>query len=104
MAKAQKTNEATDEAPRTLKLGDVVRDKITNVEGVLTARTEFLYGCVRWVVQPQAEHEGRPVEPCSYDEQQLDFINEGDDWMTGANSDTGGPHTEAQRADGATRR
>lgn len=35
-----------------IKLGDKVKDKISGFEGLATARSEFLYGCVRILVEP----------------------------------------------------
>lgn len=33
-----------------VKLGDEVRDKISGFEGVIVARTEYLWGCVQYAV------------------------------------------------------
>ena len=53
-------------------LGTVVKDAITGFEGVAISRTEYLYGCVRIAVEPQALQEGRPIEAQYFDEQRLD--------------------------------
>src|ERR1700728_2195934 len=44
-----------------VKLGDVVRDRISGFAGVATSRTEYLNGCVRWQVSPQHLHDGKPI-------------------------------------------
>jgi hypothetical protein len=56
-----------------LKLGDKVKDRITGFTGIVVARTDWLYGCVRFVVQPQTMHDGKPVEPLSFDEDSLEM-------------------------------
>lgn len=33
-------------------MGKLVRDKISGLEGIVVARTEWLYGCIRLNVQP----------------------------------------------------
>lgn len=55
-------------------LGDEVKDKITGFKGIAIARTEWLYNCVRIVVQPQALHEGKPIEDRVFDEEQLTVV------------------------------
>lgn len=44
-------------------LGDKVKDRITGFEGIVTARTEFLYGCVRVNVtrQNKVDKEGKEI-------------------------------------------
>ena len=54
-----------------IPLGAVAQDTISGFEGVVVARTEWLYGCVRLVLQPQELHEGQPVEAQTFDEPQL---------------------------------
>jgi len=57
-----------------IKLGDVARDSITGFEGVVIARTEWLFGCVRYSLQPQALHDGKPIESQTFDEEQLVWV------------------------------
>jgi hypothetical protein len=73
-------------------LGDKVRDKITGHEGIVIARTEWLYGCVRYVVQGQTLHEGKPTEPHTFDEDQLvvlkaDALNDSEEKPAGGDRD-----------------
>lgn len=35
------------------KLGVTAKDKITKVRGIITARSENLYGCNRYYIQPE---------------------------------------------------
>lgn len=54
-----------------IKLGTRVRDSITGFSGVAMARTEYLNGCARVGVQAAQLHDGKPVDPQWFDEQQL---------------------------------
>jgi hypothetical protein len=56
------------------ELGTEVKDKITGLKGIIVAKTEWLYGCIRYVVQPQQLHEGKPVESSSFDEDQIEVV------------------------------
>lgn len=56
----------------TIQLGDKVRDKITGYAGVAIARTEWINGCIRWVVQPPVDKEGKMPDSTSVDEPQLE--------------------------------
>lgn len=58
-------------------LGDKVRDKVTGLSGIVIGRTEWLYGCVRCIVQPQELKDGRPVDNYQVDEPQLELIEAG---------------------------
>ena len=59
-----------------INLGDKVKDRISGVVGIVVARTEWLYGCVRCTVQPQAK-DGKPVDPATIDEPQLVVLKAG---------------------------
>ena len=54
-----------------IKLGDKVKDTLTDLEGTVTARTEYLYGCVQIEVQPKELKDGKIVEAPWIDEPQL---------------------------------
>lgn len=54
-----------------IPLGAVAQDTITGFEGVVVCRSEWLYGCVRLMLQPQEMHEGQPLEAQTFDEPQL---------------------------------
>lgn len=59
-----------------IMLGQLVQDRITGLIGVATARTEFLYGCVRIMVQPRQIKDGKSVESSWIDEPQLEPVTE----------------------------
>jgi len=57
-----------------IALGARVRDRVTGFEGVVIARHEYLYGCIRCSVQTPEFHEGKPVEPQTFDEPSLEVV------------------------------
>lgn len=52
-------------------LGKEVTDSITGIKGIATARAEFLYGCVRIIVQPTKLVDGQRAKVEAIDELQL---------------------------------
>ena len=56
------------------KLGDKVKDRVTGLEGIVVARTDWLNGCIRMVVQPQELKDGEPVKSSSFDIEELIVI------------------------------
>ena len=60
-----------------IELGSTVRDKITGFEGIATSRAEFLYGCVRYGIEPvDLDKENKPMEPQFFDEQRIEVLEE----------------------------
>lgn len=66
----------SDARRQVMKVGDVVRDKITGFTGVVTSRTEWLNGCVRFGVQSKELHEGKVVDAQHFDEVQLEEVQD----------------------------
>jgi len=61
---------------KTVKLGQVVQDSITGYEGKVTARAEYLYGCVQVLVQRQElSEDGDVYKPVWIDEPQVEVVN-----------------------------
>ena len=61
-----------------VELGSKVRDKITGIEGIVFARTEYLTGCIHVAVQPQKlTSEGKIIDPEWVDETRVDVIGDG---------------------------
>ncbi len=54
-----------------VKLGTKVKDKITGVSGVATARSDYLYGCVRICVEYLNKKSGE-LKELWFDEQRLE--------------------------------
>ena len=56
----------------SIKLGSKVKDRISGFAGIATSRVEFLYGCVRYLVEPEGlTPDGKPIESQYFDEQRL---------------------------------
>lgn len=53
-------------------LGKKYKDNITGYEGIATARTDYLYGCVRVLIEPlKLKKDGDFLPDCWFDEQRL---------------------------------
>lgn len=57
-----------------VKLGDKVKDRVTGLTGIVVARTDWLNGCIRMMVQPQELKDGKPVETSCFDIEELVLI------------------------------
>lgn len=81
-----------------IELGMKVRDRISGIEGIATARTEFINGCVRISVQPKVDKKTNtlPAEVW-FDDKQLEITGKG---VKIQSKQTGGP-TSSQVPRGA---
>lgn len=70
MGKTKKTIEGP------VRFGDLVKDKITGFEGVVTNYTDFFYGCRRIGVQPRElkKDDGGIAKSWGFDEPQVDIL------------------------------
>ncbi len=57
-----------------IRCGQSVLDTLSGLEGVVVARTEWLYGCIRLAVQPSGSKDGKPYEPFWVDEPQVKVV------------------------------
>lgn len=57
-----------------IRLGDLVRDKITGFKGIAVGRTEWLNGCVRYGIQPKEMKDSKPVESQWFDQEQIEIV------------------------------
>ena len=57
-----------------INLGDKVKDKVSGFTGIAVGKTEWLYGCVRFNIQPPIDKDGKLPEMGSFDEPQLEVI------------------------------
>jgi len=73
-----------------IKIGETVKDIVTGFKGVVTSRTEYLYGCTRLGVQPKADKDGKMPEAQWFDEPALTKVK-GSKTLERASLDTGGP-------------
>lgn len=77
-----------------IKLGKKVKDIVTGMEGIATARVEYLNGCVQYCVRPPIDKDGK-LQECMYiDVQQLEVIGEG---VTVGSVSTGGPQRDCPK-------
>lgn len=53
------------------ELGEKAKDKLTEFEGIVTARCEFLNGCIQYELQPTKLKDGIPQVGIWIDEVQL---------------------------------
>lgn len=56
------------------KLGDKVKHRVNGFIGIVTGRTEWLYGCVGLTVQSQQLKDGKPIESVCYDEDSWEVV------------------------------
>jgi hypothetical protein len=68
----EEIQEQIERMAKMIKLGDKVTDKVTGFTGVAVAKTEWLYGCVRWGVQSNTLKDGKPIDCQWFDEKSLD--------------------------------
>jgi len=57
-SKFETAPEGWDTAFYKHKLGAKVKDQVTGLEGTVTCRMEWLYGCRRYLVQPPGNNQG----------------------------------------------
>lgn len=60
-----------------LQMGVKAKCKVTGLTGIITGRTEYLNGCIQWLVKPPVDKDGKIVEGHWIDEGQLEIIDEG---------------------------
>lgn len=73
-----------------IELGQKIRDKVSGIEGIAVARTEFLNGCVRITLQPKGKKDGTLPDEKWFDSQQLEVVGQG---IKTTQRNTGGPQT-----------
>lgn len=56
------------------RLGDDVRDTITGYTGCVVSKTEWLNGCWRIGVQSRELKDGKPIDSCVFDVEQLELV------------------------------
>jgi len=89
-----------------IQLGSVVRDTITGYEGTVTGRAEYLFGCVRCLVEANGlKDDGAPKGELWIDEQRLVTVSPA---AVAASPEsaavTGGPREDAARRGDCPRR
>lgn len=59
------------------ELGDKVKDRITGMTGIVTTRSEHLFGCERYWVEPQELKDGKPVDGRWFDQDSMELVEAG---------------------------
>ncbi|MBA7581323.1 hypothetical protein ES708_23225 [subsurface metagenome] len=54
-----------------IKLGDIVKDTVTGLEGMAVAKIKYLNNCVQYEVQPKGLKDGSIIKSTWIDEGQL---------------------------------
>jgi hypothetical protein len=69
------------------ELGNKVKTKSTGLEGILMSRSECLYGCNRYFIQPKVDKDMKLPEGWWADEDDIIIVNKG---ITAKKKYTGG--------------
>ena len=77
------------------ELGSTVKDTITNFEGVVIRRTQWLNNCNTYGVQPRKLLEGKIQEAWNFDEPQLELVPKKE--TLSSTRKTGGPERSVAR-------
>ena len=88
------------------ELGDIVKDTVTGFAGMVTARSEFLNGCIRLAVTPTSlDKDGKMQAGERVDIQQLVLVKKKAQPKAAVKKTaTGGPRRDAQRRSDAPAR
>jgi len=60
-----------------IKLGNLIRDKVTGFEGIATARVEYINGCVQYCIKPKMGKDKKMPEGEYIDLDQLEVVGNG---------------------------
>ena len=60
-----------------IKLGQRVKDLVSGLEGIATAKVEYLNGCVQFYVEPPVDRDGKHIKGTYVDVDQLEVVDEG---------------------------
>lgn len=66
----------TPTAPKTIELGNTVRDIVSGFQGIATADVKYLNGCRQLCVKPKTE-DGKMPEAHYIDINQLQYVDNG---------------------------
>jgi len=58
----------------TIEMGMKVKDKISDFEGIVTARIEYINGCVQYRVSPKVDKDGKVPDSLYIDAEQLEVV------------------------------
>lgn len=62
---------------KQLKLGLRAKCKVTGFTGIVAGKTEYLNGCIQWLIKPPIDKDGKYVDGQWIDEGQLEVVDDG---------------------------
>jgi len=78
-----------------IKLGQKIRDRVTGLEGIATAKVEYLNGCIQFGLRPPVKADGTLPDVHYIDQGQLEVVGEG---ILIKKRDTGGPQRDCPKS------
>lgn len=82
---------------KNIVLGNRARCIVTGFTGIVTARIDYLNGCVQLCLKPPVDKDNKEQDGIYIDSQQLEYVDEG---INVAQKRTGGPSSTAPQAYG----
>lgn len=76
---------------------DLLRCTTTGFTGVVTCRSEWTNGCIRYQLQAKELKDGKPLDVVSFDEQDLELVEAQTVTESAAADRKGGPRAETMR-------
>lgn len=62
---------------RTIRMRIEAQDRVTGLRGIITGKTEYINGCVQWLLKPKVDKDGKLVDGCWIDTVQLEYVGPG---------------------------
>ena len=79
---------------KRLKLGVKAKSTVTGFKGILTAKVEYLNGCVQFCIKPPIDKDGKEQDGVYYDIQEIEYVGKG---INRRAKETGGPQTDSPK-------
>jgi len=83
-----------------IELGKKARDKITGIEGIITGRAQYIYGCDQYCLVPRVKEDGKRPETEWFDEGRIEVTGDGIAPASVQVKDPGGPARDAPNRKG----
>ena len=80
-----------------IKLGQKGRDKVTNFEGIIIAKSIWLFGCNQYALTPSVGSDGKVAEALWIDEGRVEVIGNGVLPKEVKSKKDGGPQRDAPK-------
>jgi hypothetical protein len=81
-----------------IALGQQAKDKVTGLQGILTGRSTFIYGCDQYCIVPPIDKDGKMPEAHWFDEGRIQVTGPGIVPEDVQVKDPGGPQRDAPKA------